>query len=79
MSIKKALGEQSDSPLGNGLEFKKAARLQSLLHLHPNWPCFEKLLNEGSNHPLKEIGCSYTKLPKFLCPMYVMKHKQNIP
>ncbi len=25
------------------------------------------------------IGCSCTKLPKFKCPIYVMKHKQNIP
>jgi hypothetical protein len=37
------------------LEIKKAATLQPLLHLHPNWPCFEKLLNEGSNWPLEEI------------------------
>jgi hypothetical protein len=27
----------------------------------------------------KLIGRSCTKLPKFKCPMYVMKHKQNIP
>ncbi len=25
------------------------------------------------------FGCSCTKLPKFKCHMYVMKHKQNIP
>ncbi len=25
------------------------------------------------------IGCSCTEFPKFKCPMYVMKHKQNIP
>jgi hypothetical protein len=25
------------------------------------------------------IGCSCTKLPKLKCPIYVMKHKQNIP
>jgi hypothetical protein len=55
MSIGKALGAQSNSPLGYGSEFKKAATLQPLLHLHPNWPQFKKLLNEGSDWPLKEI------------------------
>jgi hypothetical protein len=28
---------------------------------------------------MSSIGCSCTKLPKFKCHMYVMKHKQNIP
>jgi hypothetical protein len=36
--------------------------------------------NQGSFGKLnKGIGCSCTKLPKFKCPMNVMKHKQNIP
>jgi hypothetical protein len=55
MSIEKALGAQSNSPLGYVSEFKKATTLQPLLYLHPNWPCFEKLLNKGSNWPLKDI------------------------
>jgi hypothetical protein len=33
-----------------------------------------RLESSGNN-----IGCSCTKLPKFICSIYMIKHKQNIP
>jgi hypothetical protein len=56
LCITQALEAQKDSPLGFGSEFKKANTLRPLLHRHPNWRRFEKLLNEGSDWPLEDIS-----------------------
>jgi hypothetical protein len=55
MCIVKALQAQSNSPLGYGSEFWKGDMSCPLLHLHPNWECFEKLLNNGLDWPLEDI------------------------
>jgi hypothetical protein len=56
MDVEQALKAQVDSPLGYGLEFKKAKTLQPLLHHHPNWARFELLLNKVLNWPLDPIS-----------------------
>ncbi len=38
------------------MEFWKADTLHPLLHLHPNWERFEKLLNNGLDWPLEDIS-----------------------
>ena len=58
MNIETALRAQADSPLGYGSEFRKTATLRPLLYLNPNWPRFERLLNEGSDWPLNNIDDS---------------------
>jgi hypothetical protein len=55
MCITKTLHAQRDSPRGYGSEFCKAKTLRPLLHIHPNWPRFEQLLNKGSDWPLDNI------------------------
>jgi hypothetical protein len=53
--IIKTLHAQRDSSCGYGSKFCKAETLRPLLHIHPNWPQFKRLLNKGSDWPLDDI------------------------
>lgn len=54
-SLEKAIQAQGDSPLSYGSEFRLPPELEPILHLHPNWPQFLRLLTDGSNWPLTDI------------------------
>ena len=57
-NIVEALNAQRNSPLAYGSEFKRPSIIKPLLSGHPNWKCFKKLLNDGSNWPLEELDDS---------------------
>ena len=54
-SLEQAIEQQKDSPVGYGSEFRQPAQLEPILHLHPNWPHFRRLLQEGSDWPIESI------------------------
>jgi len=54
-SLERALERNKNSPLAYGSEFRPPHQLKPILHLHPNWPAFKPLLQEGSDWPLNDI------------------------
>jgi hypothetical protein len=56
--LKSAIEAQQDSPVGYGSEFRSPTVLEQLLHLHPNWTHFKRLLTHGSNWHLSPIDDS---------------------
>ena len=52
-SLEQAIQQQKDSPVGYGSEFCHPTELEPILHLHPNWPHFHQLLQEGSDWPIE--------------------------
>ena len=54
-SLEQAIEQQKDSPVGYGSEFRHPTELEPILHLHPNWPHFRRLLKEGSDSPIENI------------------------
>ena len=55
-SIGEAIKQNQNSPIVPGSEFRPASQLEPVLHLHPNWPEFKRLINEGSDWPVANIS-----------------------
>ena len=55
-SLEESARSHENTPLAYGLEFRTPTQLEPILHLHPNWPAFRRLLEEGSNWPLDDIS-----------------------
>ncbi len=54
-SFDEALKQNKDSPLAYGSEFRPSAQLEPILRLHPNWPEFKRLIENGSDWPVADI------------------------
>ena len=55
-SIGEAISQNKNTPLAYGSEFRPASHLEPILRLHPNWPAFKRLIENGSNWPLDDIS-----------------------
>jgi hypothetical protein len=55
-NLGQALKASKDSPLGPGKEFKPTDVLSRVFGMHPLWPKFKSILEQGSDWPLVEIS-----------------------
>ena len=56
MNLSKALKAQEGSPLDYGSEFRPIHKLERIFKNHPNWDRIKKILEEGSDWPLKHLS-----------------------
>jgi hypothetical protein len=55
-SIGNAIEQNPNSPIAQGSEFRTSSQLEPILCLHPNWPEFKRLIEEGSDWPVSDIS-----------------------
>ena len=56
LDLEAAIQAQSNSILGYGSEFRPVHSLKRLLHKHPLWSKFEKMLTVGADYPLEPMS-----------------------
>ena len=56
LDLEAAIQAQSNSILGHGSKFRPVQSLKRLLHKHPLWSKFEKMLTVGADYPLEPMS-----------------------